>query len=119
MAQHCEGIQVLLAAEKKALEKVAEAKKRKAKRLKDARVSAQAEIEKFKEEREKQFKEYEAAHMGSREEIVGSIEGGTVTKLAAIETSVQQQKKGVIEKLLKIVYDVEPKVHCNFRPGAP
>lgn len=87
MTSQTQGIQQLLAAEKKAAEKVAEARKRKcflfvlhlrwcvmwpkksifsrkttgkARRLKQAKDEATEEIEKYRQEREKQFKEFEA-----------------------------------------------------------
>ena len=46
MASQTQGIQQLLAAEKRAAEKVSEARKRKNRRLKQAKEEAQAEIEK-------------------------------------------------------------------------
>ena len=48
MASQTAGIQQLLVAEKRAAEKVAEARKRKNRRLKQAKEEAQAEIEKYK-----------------------------------------------------------------------
>ena len=48
MASQSTGIQQLLVAEKKAAEKVSDARKRKAKRLKQAKEEAQAEIEKYR-----------------------------------------------------------------------
>jgi V-type H+-transporting ATPase subunit G len=83
MASQTQGIQQLLAAEKRAAEKVSEARKRKwkilqclknwkfrkslifhvlgkQKRLKQAKEQAQEEIEKYRQEREKLFKEFEA-----------------------------------------------------------
>lgn len=85
MASQTQGIQQLLAAEKKAAEKVRspstlrgsswpdviniqvqEARKRKAKRLKQAKEEAQAEIERFKAEKEKAFHEKERTHQGSK-----------------------------------------------------
>ena len=56
MAAQTQGIQQLLAAEKRAAEKVSEARKRKNRRLKQAKEEAQAEIEKYKQEREKQVR---------------------------------------------------------------
>lgn len=83
MASQTQGIQQLLAAEKRAAEKVSEARKRnkifsnsndmmtklilihfpiigKQKRLKQAKEEAQEEIERYRQERERQFKEFEA-----------------------------------------------------------
>lgn len=81
MASQTQGIQQLLIAEKRAAEKVLEArkcnfliiscfklhfiyfcthsKKGKQKRLKQAKEEAQYEIEQYRQEREKQFKEFE------------------------------------------------------------
>ena len=45
--------------------KVQEARKKKARRLKQAKEEASAEIERFRVERERAFREYEKKHMGS------------------------------------------------------
>lgn len=42
-----------------------EARKKKARRLKQAKDEATAEIERFRVERERAFREYEKQHMGS------------------------------------------------------
>lgn len=49
MASQTAGIQQLLAAEKRAAEKINEARKRKTQRLKQAKQEAQAEIDKYRE----------------------------------------------------------------------
>lgn len=49
MASQTQGIQQLLAAEKRAAEKINDARKRKAQRLKQAKQEAQAEIEKYRQ----------------------------------------------------------------------
>lgn len=115
MTSPSHGVQQLLAAEKRASEKVAEARKRKARRLKQAKDEAQIEIDKFKAEKERQFKEYEAKHMGSKEDIATKIEAETKQKMVDMNQLVAQNKKAVIEKLLNLVYDIDPKVHRNFR----
>ncbi|CAH8588415.1 unnamed protein product [Dicrocoelium dendriticum] len=56
MASRGDGIQLLLQAEKLASDKVNEAKRRKAKRLKEAKLEAQAEIDAERAERERHFK---------------------------------------------------------------
>ncbi len=81
MASQTQGIQQLLAAEKRAAEKVSEARKRKNRRLKQAKEEAQAEIEKYKAERERQFKEHEARHVGSKGDIAARIEQDTKHKV--------------------------------------
>ncbi|XP_064457656.1 V-type proton ATPase subunit G-like [Ornithodoros turicata] len=115
MTSHSQGVQQLLAAEKRASEKVSEAKKRKARRLKAAKDEAQAEINKFKAEKERQFKEYEAAHMGSKDDIAAKIEAETKEKLHEMHLLVGEHKDAVISKLLEFSYDVKPQVHQNFR----
>ena len=45
--------------------KVQEARKKKARRLKQAKEEATVEIERFRNERERAFREYESKHMGS------------------------------------------------------
>ena len=46
-------------------QKVQEARKKKARRLKQAKEEALIEIERFRSERENAFREYESKHMGS------------------------------------------------------
>ncbi|XP_047001972.1 V-type proton ATPase subunit G [Schistocerca americana] len=115
MASQTQGIQQLLAAEKRAAEKVSEARKRKARRLKQAKEEAQEEIEKYRQERERQFKEFEAKHMGSREDRAAQIEAETKVKIAEMEKSVNQRKEKLIERILELVYDIKPELHKNFR----
>ncbi|CAN7991032.1 unnamed protein product [Ixodes persulcatus] len=116
MTSQSQGVQQLLAAEKRASEKVADARKRKAKRLKQAKDEAQLEIDRFKAEKERQFKEYEAKHMGSKEDIASKIEAETKQKMNDMNQLVAQHKKAVIEQLLTLVYAIDPQVHRNYRP---
>merc|ERR1712045_895862 len=102
-----QGIQQLLAAEKRAAEKVAEARKRKNRRLKQAKEEAQVEIEKYKGERERSFKDIEA-----------KIEADTVVKIEAMNRSVASNKGDVIANLITLVRDIKPEVHKNYRGGA-
>ncbi|XP_049880257.1 V-type proton ATPase subunit G [Pectinophora gossypiella] len=115
MASQTQGIQQLLAAEKRAAEKVAEARKRKAKRLKQAKEEAQDEVEKYRQERERQFKEFEAKHMGTREGVAAKIEAETKVKIEEMNRMVQQQQEGVIKDILNLVYDIKPELHINYR----
>lgn len=95
---------------------VNDARKRKARRLKQAKEEALAEIERFKNEREMQFKEYEAKHMGSRDDVALKIEEETKRRLAEMQKDVNAKKDKVIEDLLKIVIcDVKPQLHQNLR----
>ncbi|ERL90928.1 hypothetical protein D910_08272 [Dendroctonus ponderosae] len=103
MASHqTHGIQQLLVAEKRAAEKVAEARKRKVKRIKQARDEAQAEIEAYRKERERQFREYEARHMGSKEDVALKIDKDTEVYLKEMEKLVEDNKDKVIEELISL-----------------
>ncbi|XP_045762753.1 V-type proton ATPase subunit G [Maniola jurtina] len=115
MASQTQGIQQLLAAEKRAAEKVSEARKRKAKRLKQAKEEAQDEIEKYRQERERQFKEFEAKHMGTREGVAAKIDAETRVKIDEMNKMVQTQQEAVITDILNLVYDIKPELHVNYR----
>ncbi|XP_013144891.1 PREDICTED: V-type proton ATPase subunit G [Papilio polytes] len=115
MASQTQGIQQLLAAEKRAAEKVSEARKRKAKRLKQAKEEAQDEVEKYRQERERQFKEFEAKHMGTREGVAAKIDAETRVKIEEMNKMVQNQKEAVIADILNLVYDIKPELHINYR----
>ena len=118
MASQTQGIQQLLSAEKRAAEKVAEARKRKNRRLKQAKEEAQVEIEKYKGERERSFKDNEAKNVGSKEDIAAKIEADTVVKIEAMNRSVASNKGDVIANLITLVCDIKPEVHKNYRGGA-
>ncbi|CAH0402973.1 unnamed protein product [Chilo suppressalis] len=115
MASQTQGIQQLLAAEKRAAEKVSEARKRKAKRLKQAKEEAQDEVEKYRQERERQFKEFEAKHMGTREGVAAKIDAETKVKIEEMNIMVQQKQELVIKDILNLVYDIKPELHVNYR----
>ncbi|KAG1653167.1 V-type proton ATPase subunit G [Nymphon striatum] len=115
MASQTQGIQQLLAAEKRAAEKVSEARKRKARRLKQAKEEAQTEIEKYKNERESQFKEHEAKYMGSKGDIVAKIQVDTDLKMKEMKHSVDINKGKVIDRVLSLVNNIKPEVHQNLR----
>ncbi|KAH9407029.1 PREDICTED: V-type proton ATPase subunit G-like [Rhagoletis zephyria] len=116
MASQTQGIQQLLIAEKKAAEKVQEARKKKARRLKQAKDEATSEIERFRADRERNFREYETKHMGSMDTIKDSIERETQGKLELMNKSVVTSKDIVIKDLLsRVVCEVQPKLHTNLR----
>ena len=115
MASQTQGIQQLLAAEKRAAEKVSEARKRKNRRLKQAKEEAQAEIEKYKAEREKQFREHEARYVGSKGDIANKIEMDTKSKIAEMNNAVKVNKQNVIDNLISAASNIKPQVHQNFR----
>lgn len=115
MASQTQGIQQLLAAEKRAAEKVSEARKRKAKRLKQAKEEAQDEVEKYRQERDRQFKDFEAKHMGTREGVAAKIDAETKVKIEEMNKMVKAQQELVIKDILNLVYDIKPELHINYR----
>lgn len=114
MAQKSQGIQKLLAAEKEAAETVAAARKRKTKRLKQAKEEAAAEIEQFRSECEKKFKEKQASEMG-QEDFQKRITDETGVRLTEMANQIQSNKGVVIGRMLDLVYDINPELHENFR----
>ena len=107
MATQSQGIQQLLAAERRAAEKTAEARKRKNRRMKQAKDEAMVEIEKYKAEREAAYKEKEAKQLGSKEGIQAKIEEDTQVKIAAMTRSVEEGKGEVIASLIEFVCDIK------------
>ncbi|XP_055627060.1 V-type proton ATPase subunit G-like [Toxorhynchites rutilus septentrionalis] len=118
MASQTQGIQQLLAAEKRAAEKVGEARKRKQRRLKQAKEEAQEEIERYRQERERQFKEFEAKHMGSREGVAAKIDADTAIKIEEMSRSISSNKRALINEILNLVYDIKPQLHKNVQIAA-
>lgn len=116
MASQTQGIQQLLGAEKRAAEKISEARKRKNRRMKQAKDEAMVEIERYKAERETAFKEKESKQAGSKDGIQAQIEADTSVKIAAMARSVDDGKAAVLQNLIEIVCDIKPKVHENYRP---
>ncbi|XP_065274721.1 V-type proton ATPase subunit G 1 [Emys orbicularis] len=115
MASQSQGIQQLLQAEKRAAEKVAEARKRKNRRLKQAKEEAQEEIEQYRLQREKEFKAKEAAALGSHGSCTTEVENETQVKMSAIQGNFQTNREEVLNNLLKFVYDIKPEIHVNYR----
>ncbi|VDK70754.1 unnamed protein product [Onchocerca ochengi] len=116
MASQTQGIQQLLAAEKRAAEKINEARKRKAQRLKQAKQEAQAEIEKYRVERERQFKEYEQKYLGKKEDIEMKIKQDTEDTIKKMEDSVVKNKQQIFEMIEITVNDrlgKKVRIKCN------
>ena len=115
MASQSQGIQQLLQAEKRAAEKVAEARKRKNWRLKQAKEEAQAEIEQYRLQREKEFKAKEAAALGSHGSCTTEVEKETQEKMSVIQQNFQKNREVVLSQLLSLVCDIKPEIHVNYR----
>ncbi|XP_078498125.1 V-type proton ATPase subunit G 1 [Lissotriton helveticus] len=115
MASQSQGIQQLLQAEKRAAEKVSEARKRKNKRLKQAKEEAQAEIEQYRLQREHEFRTKENAALGSHGSYSTEVDKGTVEKMKIIEDNFESNKELVLQSLLKLVCEIKPEIHINYR----
>ncbi|XP_024418152.1 V-type proton ATPase subunit G 1 [Desmodus rotundus] len=115
MASQSQGIQQLLQAEKRAAEKVSEARKRKNRRLKQAKEEAQAEIEQYRLQREKEFKAKEAAALGSHGSCSTEVEKETQEKMTVLQTYFRQNRDEVLDNLLTLVCDIQPEIHENYR----
>lgn len=83
--------------------------------MKQAKEEAQDEIEKYRKDRERQFREFEAKHMGSREDVAAKIEQDTKIRIDEMNKAVLSQKEPVIHEILKLVYSIKPEVHKNYR----
>ena len=60
--------------------------------MKQAKEEAQEEIEKYRFDRERQFKDFEAKHMGSREDVASKIDADTKHRINEMNSQVQHQK---------------------------
>ncbi|KJH45417.1 V-type ATPase, G subunit [Dictyocaulus viviparus] len=114
MASQTQGIQQLLAAEKRAAEKINDARKRKFQRMKQAKQEAQAEVEKYRQEREREFKQYEQTYLGTKEDIESKIRRDTENEIEEMRKSVATNKQLVIVRLLQLVCDIKPELHHNL-----
>ncbi len=117
MASQTQGIQQLLAAEKRAAEKVSEARKRKNRRLKQAKEEAQAEIEKYKGERDRQFKDHEARNVGSKGDIAARIEADTKQKVCVCGGGRRRSKKCGMNLTVDYVYNLTDCQHERMCEG--
>ena len=108
---------------------MSEARKRKNRRLKQAKeevskrsfgrfqipwfshLKAQTEIERYKAEREKAFKDNETKNVGSKDDIAAKIEADTKVKIEAMNRSVASNKDVVIQSLLSLCCDIKPEVN--------
>lgn len=86
----------------------------KAKRLKQAKEEAQDEIEKYRKERERQFKEFEMKHMGSREDVAARIDKETNIRIAEMNKAVQAHKEPVSWLRNRLYTFVSIKIGCYW-----
>ncbi|NXE61033.1 VATG3 ATPase, partial [Calcarius ornatus] len=118
MTSQSQGIQQLLQAEKRAKDKLEEAKKRKGKRLKQAKEEATAEIDHYRLQREKEFRNKETNVMGSQGNLSAKIEEQTTEAIRNLTSSYHRNMESMMKKLLSTIFDISPEIHPNFRPAA-
>ncbi|XP_055000947.1 V-type proton ATPase subunit G 3 isoform X1 [Sorex araneus] len=125
MASQSQGIHQLLQAEKRAKDKLEEAKKSKSpftptcegkvKRLKQAKEEAMAEIDQYRMEKDKEFRLKQSKIMGSQSNLSEEIEEQTRGKIKELNGSYNTHMEDVMKQLLHIVCDVKPEIHLNYR----
>ncbi|XP_045465459.1 V-type proton ATPase subunit G-like isoform X2 [Harmonia axyridis] len=114
MASQTQGIQQLLVAEKRAAEKVGAARKRKLKRIKQAREEANHDINAYRQERERQFRDFEVRHLGSKGDIAQKIDKETDGRLRQMADDVASNRTKVVDELINLVCEINPEIHRNF-----
>ncbi|XP_032885040.1 V-type proton ATPase subunit G 3 [Amblyraja radiata] len=115
MTSHSQGIHQLLQAEKRAKEKLEEAKKRKGRRLKQAKSEAQAEIDQYRLQREREFKHKQDSIMGSQGNILAHVDEQTKARIKELISNHEQNSEKVLQKLLGLVCEIKPEIHVNYR----
>ncbi|XP_062969408.1 V-type proton ATPase subunit G 3 [Cynocephalus volans] len=115
MTSQSQGINQLLQAEKRAKDKLEEAKKRKVKRLKQAKEEAMAEIDQYRMQKDKEFRLKQSKIMGSQSNLSDEIEEKILEKIQALNGSYNKYMESVITQLLSMVCDMKPEIHVNYR----
>uniref|UniRef100_A0A452V6B8 V-type proton ATPase subunit G n=1 Tax=Ursus maritimus TaxID=29073 RepID=A0A452V6B8_URSMA len=82
-------------------------------KLKQAIAAAQAEIEQYHLQREKESKATEAAALGPPGSCSMEVEKETQEKMTILQTFLQQSRDEVLHLLLTFVWDTRPEVHEN------
>lgn len=104
-SQQSQEVQLLLAAEKRASEMVADARQRKAQLLKKAKEEAAADIELYKAERQIVFQKYETEHIGSKDDIAKKIDRDTTERLETMQTRMQTNQGLILRALMDTISD--------------
>ncbi|KAL3897746.1 MAG: hypothetical protein SGCHY_003211 [Lobulomycetales sp.] len=110
-----QGIQTLLEAEKDASQIVTKARQYRIQRLKDARTEAAKDIEALKAAKNADFVAFESQYAGSSDSAVQKVDADTAVRLKENDATYSKHKPVVLEKLLKAIVAVEPKVHENIK----
>jgi len=87
----------------------------KAQRLKEAKEEANKEIKDYRAERERQFQEKQQNYAGSKDNFKQKMDRETSESQVKVDQQVRQSKEKVIQRLLEMVFQVEPEMHRNVR----
>nr|XP_048286915.1 V-type proton ATPase subunit G 3 [Myodes glareolus] len=115
MTSQSQGIQQLLQAEKRAKDKLEEAKKRKGRRLKQAKEEAVAETDQYRLQMEKEFRLKQSKIMGSQSHLSDEIAEQTLEKIKELNRSYNACMETVMNQLLSVVCSLQAKVPVNYR----
>ncbi|XP_050007610.1 V-type proton ATPase subunit G 3 [Alexandromys fortis] len=131
MTSQSQGIQQLLQAEKRAKDKLEEAKKSngkkeiccfcccefsgKGRRLKQAKEEAVAETDQYRLQMEKEFHLKQSKIMGSQSHLSDEIEEQTLEKIKELNRSYNACMENVMNQLLSMVCSLQAEVHVNYR----
>ncbi|XP_055090371.1 V-type proton ATPase subunit G 3 isoform X1 [Symphalangus syndactylus] len=115
MTSQSQGIHQLLQAEKWAKDKLQEAKKRKGKRLKQAKEEAMVETDQYRMQRDKEFRLKQSKIMGSQSNLSDEIEEQTLGKIQELNGHYNKYMESVMNQLLSMDCDMKPEIHVNYR----
>ncbi|KFO86628.1 V-type proton ATPase subunit G 3, partial [Buceros rhinoceros silvestris] len=87
----------------------------KGERLKQAKDEATAEIDHYRLQREKEFRNKQTNVMGSQGNISAKIEEQTTETIRNMTSSYHKNMESMMKKLLSTICDINPEVHPNFR----
>ncbi|XP_045040464.2 V-type proton ATPase subunit G 3 [Desmodus rotundus] len=115
MASQSQGIHQLLQAEKRAKDKLEEAKKRKAKRIKQAKDEAMVEIDQYRMQKDKEFRMKQSKVLGSQSGISEEMEAQTLETIRDLKGRYSACVESVLTQVLSVVCNVKPELHANYR----
>ncbi|XP_078264193.1 V-type proton ATPase subunit G 3-like [Rhinoraja longicauda] len=115
MTSHSQGIHQLLQAEKRAKEKLEEAKKRKGQAAETGKSEAQADIDQYRLQRERAFKHKQDSIMGSQGNLLAHVDEQTRARINGLISNHEQNSEKVLQKLLGLVCEIKPEIHVNYR----
>ncbi|XP_067893794.1 V-type proton ATPase subunit G 2-like isoform X2 [Heterodontus francisci] len=87
----------------------------KGRRLKQAKDEAQAEIDQYRLQREREFRQKQDSIMGSQGNLLVKVDEQTRTKINGLVSNHEQNSEKVLQELLGMVCEIKPEIHINFR----